>query len=51
MAVTTHVNLGPVTGNQLNGIGVAPDLAVARTSDDIASGRDPQLDAAIAHLR
>ncbi len=51
LAVTTHVNLGPVTGAQLNGIGVVPDLTVARTSDDIAAGRDPQLDAAIAHLR
>lgn len=51
LAVTTHINLGPVTGDVLNGVGVVPDLAVARTSDDIAAGRDPQLDAAIAHLR
>jgi carboxyl-terminal processing protease len=50
LAVTTHVNLGPVTGTVLNGIGVAPDLAVARTPDDIANARDPQLDAAVAHL-
>jgi carboxyl-terminal processing protease len=50
LAVTTHVNLGPVTGNELNGIGVVPDEQVARTADDIANGRDPQLDAAIAHL-
>lgn len=50
LAVTTHVNLGPLTGNNLNGIGVAPDLAVARTADDIANARDPQLDAAVAYL-
>jgi carboxyl-terminal processing protease len=50
LAVTTHVNLGPVTGRALNGAGVAPDLAIARTQDDISNGRDPQLDAAIAHL-
>jgi carboxyl-terminal processing protease len=50
MAVTTHVNLGPVSGNVLNGVGVVPDEAVARTEDDIANARDPQLDAAIAYL-
>jgi len=50
MAVTTHVNLGPVTGALLNGVGVVPDLPVGRTQDDIANARDPQLDAAIAHL-
>jgi len=50
MAVTTHVNLGPVSGTVLNGVGVVPDLAVARTENDIANARDPQLDAAVAHL-
>jgi carboxyl-terminal processing protease len=50
LAVTTHVNLGPVTGAELAGIGVTPDEAVARTADDIAALLDPQLDAAIAHL-
>ena len=50
LAVTTHVNLGPVTGRALNGAGVVPDQAVARTQDDISNGRDPQLDAAVAHL-
>lgn len=50
LAVTTHVNLGPVSGRSLNGAGVVPDEAVARTQDDIANGRDPQLDAAVAHL-
>ena len=50
MAVTTHVNLGPVSNAELNGVGVVPDLQVARTEADIASLRDPQLDAAIAHL-
>jgi carboxyl-terminal processing protease len=50
LAVTTHVNIGPVSGTVLNGVGVAPDEAVARTSDDIANARDPQLDAAVAYL-
>lgn len=50
MAVTTNVNLGPVSQKVLNGVGVVPDEPVARTQDDIASLRDPQLDAAIAHL-
>jgi carboxyl-terminal processing protease len=50
LAVTTHVNLGPVSGRALNGAGVTPDLAVARTQDDIANARDPQLDAAVALL-
>jgi carboxyl-terminal processing protease len=50
MAVTTNVNLGPVSNKELNGAGVAPDEPVARSNDDIANGRDPQLDAAVAHL-
>ena len=50
LAVTTHVHLGPVTSKKLNGIGVAPDEPVARTQADIAEARDPQLDAALAHL-
>jgi carboxyl-terminal processing protease len=50
LAVTTHVNLGPVTDKPLNGVGVIPDEAVARSQADIVNGRDPQLDAAIAHL-
>ena len=50
MAVTTAVNIGPISGKALNGVGVAPDEMVARTQEDIANGRDPQLDAAIAHL-
>jgi carboxyl-terminal processing protease len=51
IAVTTHVNLGPVTNKMLNGVGVIPDEPVARTQADIANARDPQLDAAVAHLR
>jgi carboxyl-terminal processing protease len=51
LAVTTHVNIGPVSGTELNGVGIAPHLAVPRTPDDIANARDPQLDAAIAHLQ
>ena len=35
-------------GAKLNGIGISPDVEVADISnDDIANGRDPQLDAAI----
>jgi carboxyl-terminal processing protease len=51
IAVTTHVNLGPVTNKPLNGVGVIPDEPVARTQADIANARDPQLDAAVAHLQ
>jgi carboxyl-terminal processing protease len=50
LAVTTNVDLGPVSGDELNGVGVAPNEAVARTQDDISNARDPQLDAAVAHL-
>lgn len=50
LAVTTDVNLGPVTDRPLNGVGVTPDEIIARTSADIANGLDPQLDAAITHL-
>jgi carboxyl-terminal processing protease len=50
LAVTTDVNLGPLTSAPLNGAGVTPDEAVSRTNSDIAAGRDPQLDAAIRHL-
>jgi|CXWL01.1.fsa_nt_gi carboxyl-terminal processing protease len=50
LAVTTHVNLGPVSGEVLAGLGVAPDETAARTAEDIAALLDPQLDAAIAHL-
>lgn len=51
LAVTTHVNLGPVSGAILAGPGVSPDETVRRTDDDIVAGVDPQLDAAVEHLR
>jgi carboxyl-terminal processing protease len=51
LAVTTDVNLGPVSGTVLNGRGVVPDIAVGRSEDDIANARDPQLDAAIVLLK
>lgn len=51
LAVTTDVNTGPVTNKPLNGVGVIPDQAVGRSDADIAAGRDPQLDAAVTHLR
>jgi carboxyl-terminal processing protease len=51
LAVTTHVHVGPVTNRELSGAGVLPDVYVARSEADIASLRDPQLDAAIGMLR
>jgi len=51
LAVTTNVHLGPVTGRELNGAGVQPDLVVGRSEYDIANLLDPQLDAAVARLR
>jgi carboxyl-terminal processing protease len=36
---------------QLTGNGLAPDVAVARSGDDVAAGRDPQLDRAVAYLQ
>jgi carboxyl-terminal processing protease len=50
LAVTTHVNLGPLTRTVLNGSGVTPDIPIPRSENDIANARDPQLDAAVAHL-
>ncbi|HWQ28783.1 MAG TPA: S41 family peptidase, partial [Dehalococcoidia bacterium] len=50
LAVTSGVNVGPVSGRSLEG-GVQPDEYVARTFDDLAAGRDPQLDRALAYLR
>ena len=37
-------------GTSINGEGITPDIIVERSSDDIASGRDPQLDRALAEL-
>lgn len=50
MAVTTHVNLGPVSNTPLSGTGLSPDVWVDRSQDDISNGRDPQLEAAIGYL-
>ena len=51
LGVTFETMLGPVTGADLNGIGITPDEVVPRTVDDIVGGRDPQLEAAIADLK
>ncbi|MGI8687397.1 MAG: S41 family peptidase [Thermomicrobiales bacterium] len=48
LSVTVAVYVS-AKGASLNGIGVSPDITVERTNDDIAAGRDPQLDAAIAN--
>lgn len=37
-------------GTWVHGQGIAPDQAVARTTEDRAAGRDPQLDRAIQYL-
>lgn len=37
--------------HQLTGHGLLPDIAAARSNDDIAAGRDPQLDRAAAFLQ
>ena len=50
LAVTVAVNIGPVSGKELAGVGVIPDEPVARTQTDILNGRDPQLDAALRYL-
>jgi len=38
-------------GNQINELGIKPDLEVELTSDDYTSNRDPQMDAAIKKLQ
>lgn len=37
--------------HQLTGQGLTPDIAVARTPEDAAAGRDPQLEAAIQYIK
>jgi carboxyl-terminal processing protease len=37
-------------GRQINGVGLRPDFPVELTEDDLAAGRDPQLEQAIAVL-
>jgi carboxyl-terminal processing protease len=37
-------------GEKLNGVGIQPDIAVTRTTEDILNGRDPQLEAAVKQL-
>lgn len=38
-------------GISISHSGLVPDLVVARTADDVANNRDPQLDAAVVYLR
>lgn len=49
LAVTNSV-YESVKGARLNGVGITPDVPVTRTTEDILSGRDPQLQAAVSHL-
>jgi carboxyl-terminal processing protease len=37
--------------HMIEGVGLYPDIEVELTEDDIASGRDPQLDAAVEYLQ
>ncbi len=39
------------SGRQIGQVGIAPDIVVPRTAEDIAAGRDPQLERALAELR
>ncbi len=38
-------------GQNISETGIDPDVVIARSSDDVNAGRDPQLDAATARLR
>lgn len=38
-------------GNDIDGVGISPDIEVKITADDIANKRDPQLDAAVQLLQ
>jgi C-terminal processing protease CtpA/Prc len=38
-------------GREFVGIGVLPDILISPTADDVRSGRDPVLEAAVTHLR
>jgi len=39
------------SGKNLDGNGIQPDIEVPLTSDDVAAGKDPQLDRAMAHIK
>jgi carboxyl-terminal processing protease len=49
LVVTTARWLTP-DYHQIEGVGLTPDIEVNITADDIASGRDPQLESAIQYL-
>ena len=51
LGVTIAHSLTPVSEKPLWQTGVIPDTAVRQTQDDIAAGRDPVRDAAVAWLR
>ena len=38
-------------GRQIEGQGLTPDIIIDRTEDDIAQGKDPQLDKAVEYLK
>ncbi len=51
LGVTIAHSLTPLTKKPLWQTGVIPDAAVRQTQDDIAAGRDPVLDSAVAWLK
>lgn len=38
-------------GNLIEGVGIAPDIVVERTAEDVAAGRDPPLERALEYLQ
>lgn len=51
LGVTIGRSLAPLSEKPVWRTGVLPDLTVRQTQEDIVSGRDPALDAAIAWLQ
>lgn len=47
---TEHVLVGN-SGRDFEGVGVEPDIVAPQTAADLAAGRDPGLDAAVAYLQ
>ena len=47
----TVVHFFSPKGHDIHEVGVAPDIEVKMTADDLANGRDPQLDAALKFLQ
>lgn len=51
---TIYITIGrwfTPNGRQIEGQGLTPDIIIDRTDDDIAQGKDPQLDKAVEYLK